>query len=260
MDKLLEALKALGEGKGDKAEVAKLLKEHAGAVHQVVFQEGHNVGYGKKAGELTEATEKATTLTSENAQLKKDLDQARQSNPDIAKIHTDHKAQVDDLQKKHQEELDAVKGKLKATKVDGGKSALTDELVKLGVDRDYAKTVIANREDVVTRVRVDATGEAVEFLQSGGTIPIVQSGDKTPVQLLAEELAKGVPPKFITSQADGGAGGGAGGGGDKSGGDVAKLADEIRKEAKERREAEGAHKTGPGGIPEGISHLAVTGQ
>lgn len=258
MDKLIEALKALADGKGDKDEAAKLLKEHAGAIHQVVFQEGHNVGYGKKAGELKAAEERATTLTSENAQLKTDLEKARQSNPDLAKVHGEYQTTIAELKKTHQTEVDGLKGKLKGNRIDGGKSALTEALVSQGVDRDYASTVLVNREDVIPRIGVNATSEEVEYLQAGGTIPIVTSGDKKPVQLLAEELAKGVPAKFRTSNADGGAGGQPGGPGGGQG-SVAQLAEQIRKEAKERREAQGPEKVGPGGVPEGISHLAATG-
>lgn len=254
MDKLIEALKALAEGKGDKAEVAKLFKEHAGAVHQLVFQSGHDVGYGKKAGELTTAQEQVTTLTSENTQLKTDLQKARDQNPDLAKVHTEYQGQIAELKKKHEADLAAVNGKLAAKDLSLGKGELVKALVDQGVDPDYASTVLANREDVVSRIKPEPSG--IQFMQAGGTIPFAAAGEKSPAALFAEELVKTVQPKWIVAK------GGPGAGPADQSGNVPPAAATLIKEIREQAKAEKDARTGQAqAAPDaGIAHLAATGQ
>jgi hypothetical protein len=258
MDELLEAVKLLA-AHGDKGAIIKLLKDHAGGIHQAVFQEGHNIGYGKKEGELTEANAKVTTLTSEKTQLAKDLEDARKANPDLAKIQETHAATIAQLQERHKAEMDEVTGKVNTMELGQGRAALAKALKDLGVDPDYADTVMVHRDDVVKRIEIEkGTGKHL-FLQAGGSIPIVSGDGKAAAMILAEELVKGVDPKWIAAEGDRGAGRNTHGAPGDAASKVAKLVDEAQKEVKERREAAGGNKVGPGGVPEGLGHLATTG-
>lgn len=258
MDELIEALKKLAAGQGDSAAVVKLLKEQAGGLHQAVFQEGFNKGYGKMSGELETATARLTTLTAEHEKAKSDLDKARQQNPDVAKLHAEYAEQIKTLERTHEEAKTALQTKLTGLHAAKGRRDLVEALASAGVDREYAQTVVVNRDDVASRIKVDpATGE-VQFLQAGQSIPLVVSGDRSAAELLADELAKKVEPRWLVSHADVGAGPTQPGSPASQG--MSKLVDDIKAEAKARKEsAEGSQKIGANGVPEGLAHLAVAG-
>lgn len=246
MEKLLEALKVL-MGHSDRAEVAKLMKDHAQPIHHEIHQDGFNGGYGKGKGEFDAEKAKVTASEAKVTKLEADLVEARKANPEVAKIHEDYQAQLRKKDQDHAAALTAATALVKTKEQNRAKAELVAKLRKLGVRQAMAE-VEAERH--VSRLVADDAGE-LTVLQPGLTIPFAQAGDKSPLDLLADAIRKGVPADMIESKGDGGSG-------DKASG-VAAIVEQTRKDAQAAREAENQRReqqTGPGGIPNSLAGMA----
>ena len=243
MDELEKAIAAL-LAHPNRDEMLAKFAEKAGAIKQSFFQEGFNTGYGKKEGELTAAKTKVTELETKTTQLTAELVEARKANPDIAKLHTDYQAKIEEEKRTAAAALAKATGILKTTTLARTQADLRAALTQIGVDGDFAQ-VLSQRPDLVARIVPNEADGTVTIMQAGGTIPFQSANGKSALDLLVEELKPTIPAKWITSKADGGSGD-QGGGTPPAG--VAGVVEQIRKDAKARKEAQGQTPTTPAGV------------
>lgn len=199
-------LAALWEQIGDlpKADVAEGLKTSNHGAWQDIWNAGHNTAHGK-AKEGEEALQsQLETAQSELATAQKELEKLQKKQPDVAQIHEDYKAEIEELKAKQKDALVAKDATIRDRELARGKSGLMAALVADGVDADYAE-VMVGKETVLKRLSID-TDLNLTVLQEGREIPIQPNEQKTAVQLYADELRKSVPPKFVTSGGDRGSG------------------------------------------------------
>ncbi len=211
-------------------EVVTGLKAKAGGVHQGIYQQGFNVGYGKNAGELSAAQSKVTELTGQVASVTTERDDARKTNPDVSKIHADWQGKLDDQARAHTAELDKARGVVSTTALQRAQADLVGELVAQGVKRIHAEA-IAERRIVQDRLKPDpATGE-VSIYQAGTQIPLAPTDGKSAVQLLASELKSTASADMLSSNADAGAGGTTPGAGGAGSAEFQKIRDAVKTES-----------------------------
>jgi hypothetical protein len=252
MDELIAPLKLLF-GHSDRAAVVKLMKEHAGGLHQAVFQEGFDTGYGKSKGELDTAKASVTDLTGKLTAKEQELKDAQKAHPDVGKIHEQYQGQIAQLTTDFTGQLATAKGQVKSKEQTRAKAELKSLLVSLGVHPAMA-SVQVELPDHASRLVVDDAGE-LQVLQPGMTIPFAPAGEKTPLRLLAETIRAKVEPQFIVSGADGGSGGGGTDGGAAPTG-LAAVVTNIKKKAEDARKAEQAASSS--GVPDALKGMAVT--
>lgn len=212
---------------GDKAkakEVAKALRDNAKDVSQLLI----NVGAGQKSGEVGG---KVTALEKERDEWKAKAEEVEQEftefkakTPDVATVEARERAKWEPKVKAKDEEVKATKETLRKALGGGTMQKVVAHLVaKLGVDDDYAREVLAAR--YADRIAVGDDGR-IGVLQVGETSEYDAVTEDEKVAALAADIRKTVPPKFVNTNADSGAGvrGGSGGG------TGLKTVEQIRKE------------------------------
>ncbi len=199
---LIDALTAAGD---DKEKQAAAIQTHGGSVYQLIFQNGHDVGYGKKHGELTTAQTKATELEGRVATLSTELTTLK-SAPDQKALHDQYGAQIKDLTTKAEQTASGLKAQLTKERKAAKVAVLRDALLTGAkrVEKDYADVLI-QRADVVDRVKMNEDG-TWQVLQKGKEIPIAAQTPDAALTLLADELKAETPPKFLLVGTDTGAG------------------------------------------------------
>ena len=196
-------------------ELVEGFQRNAGEAYQEIFNRGHKAGVAHMDKQVSAA--ETAQKTAETAQEKAEGLLAKA--PDATQLREQYTKEIDDLKGTHKSELEEREGRLVSTLQAAERAKLVALLVgsSYGVDSDYAE-VIAAKPDVIERISVTEEGEVL-VLQRGKQIPIQAADGKTPLGLMAEELAGGIDAKWKTSNADAGSGatqdGSGGGGGGK---------------------------------------------
>lgn len=200
---LKEAIAALAAA--DRTEVIAALKADAPGLQQALFQEGHDVGYGKKHGELTAAESKVTELTSQVSTLTKDVDKLKK-NPAVAELHTQYGQEIETLKAANAATVAELKGKITSSKADATTASLRAMLTSGAkrLDPDYAG-VLTEKADTRARIKVADDG-SIQILQAGKDIPIGAHTVEAALTVFAEELKAAAPAKFVLADTDKGGG------------------------------------------------------
>lgn len=198
---------------GDKAkakDVAKALRSDSKDVAQLLI----NVGAGQKSGEtqakvtdletkLRETEEKLAEVTSEFAEHKA-------KTPDVATVEARERAKWEPKVKAKEDELKAARETTKNVLKRGAVARFTRELIKAGVDPEYAQEVAANKYGDRFDPKDDGT---LGVLQVGEAIEYDAADEDSKIAALAADVRKGIAPRWILTNADSGAGVRNGGGG-----------------------------------------------
>jgi len=218
----------------DRAEVQAAIEKDLPGLYQQVFQKAHDVGYGKKAGELTKAEAKIAELGNQITGLETKVAELGTKSPDIAKLHEQYGQQIRELTAAKDAEVSTARGELNNMQYSAGLNRIRNKLVGLGLDPDYAEAQL-ERPTIRSRIKNDGGGK-LSILQAGKDIPIAGESIEQVEAAFAKELFDASPAKFRVSGADSGAGAGA----DTRGEPGAKpsLADEIRKEVADKQAAD----------------------
>jgi hypothetical protein len=214
----------------DRAQVVGGLQTYSQPIYQAVFDKGHSTATVKHNTEKQALEVQVNTLTETVRQKDAQLATANEKAPDIAVLRQQHEAQIRDLQEKNDAKVKAKNDELITERRDRAVTNLRVKLVEQGVDPEYAE-VLSLKPDVQKRIRLNAEGKP-EVFQADSDIPFAPAKGKTGIDLLAEELTAGTPPKFVVSNADRGSETTS-----RKGGGPAKgsLYDEIRSEAEKRQ-------------------------
>lgn len=228
LDEILTELAAhVGDDKAKGAEVGNAIREKIKPVSQHLINVGSALKKEEAKAEVKKLTEERDAAIAERDEAAEALATSNAAKPDVAKLEADLTAKwskkVDDLKKQLGAKDESFRGALRKSSI----AKLTAELVKAGVDPDYAKEVLAAKYSGQFEVKDDGSvvvknGDGLEY-----------DGDEdTKVGAFAADLRKIVPPKFINTNADTGAGvrNGQGGG---SGYDAAKVGAEMGKQERE---------------------------
>lgn len=194
----LEQIMAAILGFNDMPALVAQIKDKARAqLYQPIFNDGHGVAtaeFAKKEAEFN--TRIAALETAKNEAVQK-LEQWKKDNPGEAKIREEYEQKLLNLQNEHKKAIEARDAADQATAVERTQEALIDKLEAMGVDPLHAKALV--RDDAVkNRIKPDPkTG--VKLMQANSDIPLAEPDPKKALKLLADELFKGVPDKYIES-------------------------------------------------------------
>jgi len=231
MSTIAELVTGLRSEKVD--DVVKELQNSAHAIWQEVWNLGHANATARGKEDLTAKDKELTAATESKVQAESKLEELRGSQPDVAKVREQYDTEIAELKTKHAtaiQEKDDARALAETGRASGD---LRSELVRRGVDPDYAE-VLASKESVKSRIRY-VDGE-VQILQDGKEIPISAGEGQTAIGVFSEELAGAVPAKFKNSSGDSGSGTRTP---SSSSGGKGNVYDRIRESAKARQEAAG---------------------
>ena len=214
--------------------VAKALQTGAQGVYQEVFNAGHKTATSQAAAEKTKLEGDLAAAKKAQEASTSTLEKMKGEQPDVAKIHEDYRAQMDDLRETHKTEIQSERDARQNSEQGRSLGDLRTALISHhSLDPDYAD-VLAQKAEVMERIRYDqATG--IQIMQKGKEIPLQPGDDHSALDLLATELAADAPAKFVNSKGDRGSGTLGGGGGTGSGGSG--FYDKLRERVKTEREA-----------------------
>lgn len=219
-------------------EIAKSLRAHAREVWQVAYNDGHRSGAGSKRRDVEEAEKSLATVQGDLDKANQRIKELEDSQPDLAQIRDAHRQEVEELKAKQLAELEERNQSITSERLRNARSRLAYKLEhEQGVDPEYASTIIVGRDEVQRRLTFNDDGSLV-VLQQGKDIELVPTDKSDSLSLLAEELAQGVDPRWLTSKAGRGTGvqtPGASSAGSRDG----SFYDKIRERTKARQEAEG---------------------
>jgi hypothetical protein len=218
----------------DKDAVLKILKKDVHPVFQEINDGGRSAANADIKPKLEKAEKEAGEFKARAEKAENDLKELEGKAPDAAALR---KKYEDDLKKERetlQGQIDAAKKETVEVRLENARQKLIDKLVSGDdqIDREYANTVIANRDDVKARIKLDEKN-AVRVLKEGSQdLFIVPADGKDALDHLAGEIAGKVDDKWKGSKVRRGSNTttGTGGSGTKN------EFDEIRESVKGRSE------------------------
>jgi hypothetical protein len=216
LDEILVAIGAfIADDKTKAKEVAKALRAHAQCAP--LAQELVNYGAGKKKTELdveiAKLTRERDEANTERDEVKTSLEELKAKTPDVAaiegKLKDQHAKKIKEKDDLIAEQGRTLKGALSRVQRERFVSQLS---ATHKVDADYAREVLATK--YADRFQAADDGK-VAVLQLGSTEAYDADSEDKAIELLAADVAKAVPARFVLTNADrgGGSGGGSGGGG-----------------------------------------------
>lgn len=217
-------------------QIVSTIQQHAQPIYQIAHDRGHSAGMGKKGTEVTTLQTQLQQAQTERDTARTALEELKGKAPDNERLKAEYATQLQEAEAKFKAKESALKATLKATQRAWAKSDLVTHLVtKHNVDPDYAE-VIASKDDVLDRISYNDDGQ-IEIAQRGKQIPFAPGEGQTHIGLLATELRETVPPKFVTTNADAGAGSenGGGSGATKGGFDYDKHAKKVADRRAQKR-------------------------
>lgn len=222
----------------DKAAVVAALQAEAHAIYQAIFDKGHSTATATARTEKERLDGELAGVRTQLEQANNTIKELEKKAPDVATVRTQFEQQILTLQNKHKDELKAKDAEIESERRSRAFGDLRVKLIEKGVDPDYAEVTV-NKAEVQKRIRIK--DKLAEVLQADSEVPLQPGKGQTGIDLLADELHKATPAKFLTSDVDRGSGteNGGGGGGSKGG-----VFDRIRADAKKRQEQKNPAKSG----------------
>lgn len=233
LDELLAALsQALGENRDD---LISGIEKKVGGLYQVIFQKGHDVGYGKKNHEITAANDKIAKLSNDIAAREQAIEELKAEGPEKhKKVIEGYKAEIATLTEAHKQAIAQKDAVLSQERLDRSIADLKARLIARGVMPDYADVKLQSQE-VRNRIKFEPDGSR-QVLQAGKDIPFAVTGTEDALDLLANELHSATPQNWQTSKVIPGSGDGQPQNGAPMGG--AKGQSDFFKGIREKKQAE----------------------
>lgn len=201
LDEILDALAAL-EGV-DAKDFSRQLRSKAHALYQQVYNEGHSTATTASEEKLRKAEEARGAAEAAQKEAEQKAREQTKGSEDAEKVRAEKDAEIQKLQATHEERLSKLADRLDGERRARVKADLRATLTAQKVDPDYADFIV---EKHLARVGFDEDGNA-RVLQAGLSIPYANVPEgKTHLDLLAEEIHKAVPKKFIGAAVQGGSG------------------------------------------------------
>lgn len=233
----------------DLEEVKTAIQTHAHPVFQDINDGGRRAANTDSDKKVKDAEKKAETEKARADKAQADLDDLNGKAPDAAVLRRKYEADLAQTRKEYEDKLTAKDREFTTERLKTAQLKLADKLDKLGINKEYAETIVVNRDAVKNRIQfVDGQ---IRVLKAGSSdVHIVPAADKDGLDHLAEELAPTIDTTWRNSKVKRGSGM-TGNESDVTVGN-AKEFDDIRKEVTGRSEAK---KEAEVKAPSGIERL-----
>lgn len=251
MDDLLEALRTLSnvdpgearslvseldlsidpDSKPDEILAAALNGEASGVWHAIQNQ-GYAAARGKYESEAKSARKEAEKAREEVERLQSEVKELSKDDPDIERIKKEASKKIQAAQERAVEKASEAEQKIGQMLVSQKRNTLENRLNDVFKSRTMAKAFAQIHSD---RFEPDLEGEtpSVNVLQQDSDIPFSPVGDRSPLDLLIEEIRSEADPSDLKSSTDTGGGERSGGGTLRSGSLLDQAAEEGKKMAEE---------------------------
>jgi hypothetical protein len=179
--------------------VRNIIQTNYHPVFQAINDGGRAAANQDSKTKLEAAEAKVTALTTQLTEAQTKVTELTAKTPEAKELVRQHEEAIQKLKDQHAQALKDRDAALATERKDRAMSDLVLDLEKFGVDREYASTVLAKKDEVLDRVRMTPEGK-VEVLQAGQKeLTITPAKDRTPLSHLAEELAGTVVDKWKTT-------------------------------------------------------------
>lgn len=207
VEEILAALATeVGTDKAKAKDVAKQLRATVPALGQELLNTGAAIAKRDSTTATATLTKERDDALADAQALRTEFDEFKTKTPDAAAIETRAAEKYGKRIKTLEESAAAKDQKVKGALARVTRERLIAQLIAGGTDPDYAREVLGARH--ADRIVVDDEG-AVRVLQLGGADPYDADTEDAAVVLLAADVGKTVPAKFVLTNAD--SGGGTGG-------------------------------------------------
>lgn len=182
-----------------------VLKTEAQDHYNKVFRTGYGVAKGEFEPKLKAGTESLKSLQDEIAAREAKIKELTENTPDLAKLEAGYELtlqqkaeEIERLKKQYNEELSKKDSMVLSERKDSFNANFVRSLVELGVDKDYAEVLVMKQS---TQERVKWSEERQpRVYQDDGHTPFPQAEGKPAYSVLAADLLKSVPDKFINDR------------------------------------------------------------
>jgi len=184
--------------------VKGLVQTHLHPVFQAINDGGRAAANQTNKQRLEELTGQVTQLTEQKSALDGEIRSLRDKSPDVKELTLRHEQALADLKQQHTTELATMRGQLVTSHRGRAVADLVAELTsdKFKVDPEYANTVIAQRPDVLNRLKVGQDGTTSVLQQGQQELTITPAPGRTAIGHLAEELAGTIDDRWKRSGVD----------------------------------------------------------
>lgn len=200
---LTEIFAALKDSGVKPDDFAKALHEHLPDHYTHLFNAGHSKARGEYSDKLKGKDSEIEGLKSALSEKEGTIKDLSAKSPDLAEIEEKYKASQDKLAKALEdaeaaraEEVNGLKSKIRDGAIDRFRSNMVAEMVKRGVDPDYADFKSRDAA-LLARIEYDEEHGVTGAKQADGVTAIPNPSSRPLHELLAREMMDSVPGKFI---------------------------------------------------------------
>lgn len=196
----------IGQIKGiDSEAFHDALKSEAPDHYNKVFRTGYGTAKGEYEPKIKASSDGLTKLQEDIAAKEAKIKELTEKTPDLAKLEATYELtlqqkadEIENLKKEYGQQLTERDGLVLSERKDGFNANFVRKLVELGVDKDYAEVLVAKGS---TQERIKWGNEKQpKVYQEDGQTPFPQADGKQPYAILATDLIKAVPDKFINDR------------------------------------------------------------
>lgn len=215
MAELEEVLSQLGEVENLTPEkFAEAFHKSQPDLYQTIFNAGFNTSKGSATEKQTELEKQIKARDKQLAERDERIKELSEATPDVDKIQKKYQNQIlslqeetENLKSSYEKQLSELRGGRIADKRGTFKTNTVNQLVSMGVDKDYAE-VLVNKSEFDARIRQsEETGDIVEVGQrENPDMPMVLPKGAELIEAITQDLFKSVPSKFVTDSRPKGAG------------------------------------------------------
>ncbi len=182
--------------------VHSIVQTHFHPVFQRINDGGRAAANADNKAKLEEKENLVRTTQGLLDKAKEDLKLLTEKTPEVAVLRREYEEKIRGLEATHKTQLEERDRLVVQGHQDRAVSDFVSTITTLGVDAEYARTVLASRADIKSRIRVK--DGKVEVLQAGQQeLTITPAANKTSIDHLAEEVFGTVGDKWKVSKISG---------------------------------------------------------
>lgn len=232
---LTELMKGLDEAWAeDSKAVLDALKTGPGTLYHTAFQSGFNEAEQRREGQLKTLKAEKEEAETKLAEAATRISELEEKSPNVEKITRQWEEKLKATKSKLEAERDDARTQLRNSKATSELDRFEKMLLAKKVDPDKAFVL---RQKNADRFKPEGEGAdtKVVITEAGKDIPLTATGEKTPLDVLVEEVLPTIEPKWFTEPVDtNGSGAGKGGAPSGSKNRYQKIREETKAEVEER--------------------------
>lgn len=201
---LKELVKELDSAwKTDSKAVLDALPTGQGTLYHTAFSDGHKEGSSRVTREKEQVEAERDDLKSKLEATNEKVAQLEEEKPDVQRMNREWQEKFDTLKSTSETSITDLTAQLEQAEKNRALDEYERKLIAAHVDPAYARVKRVEAESD-GRVTVEGKGKDIKYvvLEKGKKIPLQATGEKTPIDVLVEEVTPSIDPKFFTENVD----------------------------------------------------------